>query len=101
MTVLRVDEQGSGRGTGSTTLTQVAHGTPGMLAEFYRARMPSRGYAPSDRRLSKGVELLDFERPGERVSLSLSPLDKDGPPESLITFVVERVSPPPPQESNR
>ncbi|RKH66243.1 hypothetical protein [Corallococcus aberystwythensis] len=101
VTVLRVDEQGTGRNAGSTTLTQVAHGTPRMLAEFYQAQMPSRGYKPSSQRLSKGVEMLDFERSGERVSLSLAPLDKDGPPESLITFVVERASPPPPQESNR
>ncbi|NPC70804.1 hypothetical protein HPP05_13710 [Corallococcus exiguus] len=99
VTVLRLDEGSGGASAGSTTLTQVAHGTPAMLAEFYRAQMPSRGYMPSGGRLAKGVELLEFERPGERLSLTLSPLDKDGPPESLITFVMERA--PLPQESNR
>ncbi|WP_375744082.1 hypothetical protein NR800_03720 [Corallococcus interemptor] len=99
VTVLRVDEGSEGPGAGSTTLTQVAHGTPQMLAEFYRAQMPSRGYAPADRRLARGVEVLEFERPGERLSLTLAPLDKDGPPESLITFVLERAALP--QESNR
>ncbi|MBZ4374851.1 hypothetical protein [Corallococcus sp. AS-1-6] len=99
VTVLRVDEGNEGPGAGSTTLTQVAHGTPQMLAEFYRAQMPSRGYAPADRSLARGVEVLEFERPGERLSLTLAPLDKDGPPESLITFVLERA--PLPQESNR
>ncbi|QAT84288.1 hypothetical protein EJ065_2716 [Corallococcus coralloides] len=99
VTVLRVDEGNDGLGAGSTTLTQVAHGTPQMLAEFYRAQLPARGYTPSDLRLARGVEVLDFERPGERLSLTLAPLDKDGPPESLITFVLERA--PLPQESNR
>ncbi|MGE6762926.1 hypothetical protein ACQKGO_33255 [Corallococcus interemptor] len=99
VTVLRVDEGSGGLSAGSTTLTQVAHGTPQMLAEFYRAQLPSRGYAPSGRRLARGVEVLEFERRGERLALTLSPLDKDGPPESLITFVLERA--PLPQESNR
>ncbi|WP_404363367.1 hypothetical protein ACIHQR_25135 [Corallococcus coralloides] len=99
VTVLRVDEGSGGVSANSTTLTQVAHGTPQMLAEFYRAQMPSRGYAPAGRRLARDVEVLEFERPGERLSLTLSPLDKDGPPESLITFVMERA--PLPQESNR
>lgn len=99
VTVLRVDEGSGGVSAGSTTLTQVAHGTPQMLAEFYRAQLPPRGYVPSGRRLARGVEVLEFERPGERLALTLSPLDKDGPPESLITFVLERA--PLPQESNR
>ncbi|RKG79294.1 hypothetical protein D7W79_10635 [Corallococcus exercitus] len=100
VTVLRLDEgSGAGGSAGSTTLTQVAHGTPAMLAEFYRSQLPSRGYMPSGGHLARGVELLEFERPGERLSLTLSPIDKDGPPESLITFVLERA--PLPQESNR
>jgi hypothetical protein len=37
-----------------------------------------------------GVELRDFERPGEHLSLSLSPVAKDGLPESLVTLVLER-----------
>lgn len=101
VTVLRVDERGSGPTAGSTTLTQVAHGTPQMLVAFYREQLPARGFTVVDGRTARGVELLEFQRPGERLSLSLSPVAKDGLPESLITLVIERAPPPPPQESNR
>ena len=101
VTVLRVDERGSGPTAGSTTLTQVAHGTPQMLVAFYREQLPARGFTVMDGRTARGVELLEFQRPGERLSLSLSPVAKDGLPESLITLVIERAPPPPPQESNR
>jgi hypothetical protein len=90
VTVLRVDDRSPGPSEGSATVTQVAHGTPGMLADFYKEQMAGRGFAQVHRRTVQGVELLDFERAGERVSLSVSPITKEGLPESLVTVVLER-----------
>jgi hypothetical protein len=90
VTVLRVDDQNAGRSEGSATVTQVAHGTPQMVADFYRKEMAARGFAQSEGRTSKGVEMLDFDRAGEHVSLSVSPVNKEGLPQSLVTLVMER-----------
>jgi hypothetical protein len=94
MTVLRVDDRNPGPSEGSTTVTEVAPGTPSMLAGFYLAQLQERGFSQVDSRSAEhGVELRDFERPGERLSLSLSPVAKDGLPESLVTLVLERTTP--------
>ncbi|WP_237080185.1 hypothetical protein [Myxococcus xanthus] len=95
MTVLRVDDRSArGPAANSMTLTEVAHGTPSMLAAFYREAFTGRGYSPAPARTgANGVELLAFERQGERLSLSLSPVAKDGPPESLVTVVQEWTTP--------
>jgi hypothetical protein len=94
MTVLRVDDRNPGPTEGSTTVTEVAQGTPSMLADFYLTQLRERGFSQVDSRSAgHGVELRDFERPGERLSLSLSPVAKDGLPESLVTLVLERATP--------
>ncbi|WP_224245584.1 hypothetical protein [Hyalangium gracile] len=90
VTVLRVDDRSPGPSDGSSTVTQVAHGTPQMLADFYKAEMAGRGFVQKDSHSSNGVEMLDFSRAGERVSLSLSPIEKEGLPQSLVTLVMER-----------
>jgi len=96
LTVLRVDDRNTGPSEGSMTLTEVAHGAPGTLAAFYREAFSERGYAQTQARTgANDVELLTFERSGERLSVSLSPVVKDGPPESLITVVLERITPSP------
>jgi hypothetical protein len=94
LTVLRVDDRNPGTSGGSTTLTEVAHGTPKMLASFYREQFAARGYtlvkAPAGQ---NGVELLDFRGDGERLTVSVSPVTKQGEPESLVTVVLERTHP--------
>ncbi|WP_240359096.1 hypothetical protein [Pyxidicoccus trucidator] len=97
MTVMRLDDRGTGPSQGSITLTELAQGTPRMLADFYQEQLLSRGYAPvqtETRSAAHGVELRVFERPGERLSLALSPVTKEGRPESLITAVVEDTASP-------
>lgn len=94
MTVLRVDDKSPGRSEGSTTLTEVAHGTPQMLAGFYREQFAAKGYTQVGSRSGQnGVEHLDFQGAGERLSISVSPVAKDGVPESLVTVVLERTLP--------
>ncbi|MFP2910520.1 hypothetical protein ACLESD_36875, partial [Pyxidicoccus sp. 3LFB2] len=94
MTVLRVDDRNPGPTEGNTTVTEVAHGTPRMLADFYLAQLQGRGFSQVESRSgAHGVELRDFERPGERISLSVSPVAKEGVPESLVTLVLERTTP--------
>jgi hypothetical protein len=94
MTVLRVDDVNPGSSGGSTTLTEVAHGTPRVLAGFYREQFAARGYTQVESRSGKdGVELLDFRGDGERLTISVSPVAKDGQPESLVTVVLERTRP--------
>lgn len=91
MTVMRVDDRNSGHTQGSSTVTQVAHGTPQMVADFYKTEMAARGFKQNESRNAKGVEMLDFERAGEHVSLSVSPVQKEGLPQSLITLILEQV----------
>ncbi len=92
MTVMRVDDHSVGPSQGSTTLTQVAPGTPGQLAAYYRKEMGSRGYAVISGRSVVNTEVLEFERSGERISLSISPMAKDGAAESVITVVTENTA---------
>ncbi len=94
MTVLRVDDKSTGPAANSMTLTEVATGTPSMLAAFYREAFAERGYTPSQARSgAHGVEMLTFQKMGERLSVSLAPVTKDGPPESLVTVVQEWTTP--------
>jgi hypothetical protein len=91
VTVLRVDDQNQGPAQGSSTLTQIAQGSPQELAGFYRKEMAVRGYSAVGGRSSEDVEVLDFERRGERVSLTLSAMSKkEGTPESVIAVVMEK-----------
>ncbi|WP_245814264.1 hypothetical protein [Cystobacter ferrugineus] len=90
VTVLRVDDQNPGPARSSSTLTQLAQGSPRELAGFYRKEMAVRGYASVGGHSSEKVEVLDFERQGERVSLTLSAMDKkEGTPETVIAVVLE------------
>ncbi|MCY1017181.1 hypothetical protein [Pyxidicoccus sp. MSG2] len=94
VTVLRVDDSNPGPAEGSTTVTEVATGTPRMLADFYLEQLRGRGFSQVESRSgAQGVESRDFERPGERISLSISPVSKDGVPESFVTVVLERTTP--------
>jgi hypothetical protein len=91
VTVLRVDDQNPGPAQDSATLTQIARGSPRELAGFYRKEMAVRGYAAVGGRSDKDVEVLDFERRGERVSLTLSAMrTKEGNPETIIAVVMEK-----------
>jgi hypothetical protein len=92
VTVMRVDDKSTGPSEGSTTLTQVARGTPQQLSEYYRREMTARGYAAFEKRSQGTSEILGFERPGERVSMTLSPVAKDGAPESVVAVIVENTS---------
>jgi len=87
--VMRVDDHSSGPAKGSTTMTQVAQGTPALLAAFYRREMGTRGYTVVGSSSSTRVEVLDFERPGKRVSITISPLSDETNTESVISTVVE------------
>jgi hypothetical protein len=89
VTVMRVDDHSSGPAKGSTTMTQVARGSPAQLSAFYRKEMGTRGYTVVGSSSSTRVEVLDFERPGQRVSITISPLSGDNHPESVISTVVE------------
>jgi hypothetical protein len=94
MTVMRIDDRNPGPSEGNITVTEVASGTPSMLADFYLAQFRERGFSQVESRSqAHGVEVRDFERPGERVSLSISPVAKDGLPESLVTAVLEQTAP--------
>ncbi|NVJ26840.1 MULTISPECIES: hypothetical protein [Myxococcus] len=94
-TVLRVDDLNPGPSEGSITVTEIAQGTPGTLAEFYRRELGQRGFTQVEARSARhGVEVLGFTRPGERLSLSLSPVQKDGLPETLATVVLEQATSP-------
>jgi hypothetical protein len=91
VTVLRVDDQNPGPAKDSSTLTQIAQGSPRELAGFYRQEMAVRGYSAVGARSDKDVEELDFERQGERVSLTLSAMrTKEGSPETIIAVVMEK-----------
>ncbi|WP_395837143.1 hypothetical protein [Cystobacter fuscus] len=91
VTVLRVDDQNPGPAQDSATLTQLARGTPRELASFYRKEMAVRGYSAVGGHSGKDVEELDFERRGERVSLTLSAMrTKEGNPETIIAVVMEK-----------
>lgn len=92
VTVMRVDDKSTGPSQGSTTMTQVARGTPQQLSEYYRREMTARGYSAFEKRTSGTSEILGFERPGERVSMTLSPVTKDGAAESVVAVVVENTS---------
>ncbi|MCP3102130.1 hypothetical protein LZ198_24995 [Myxococcus sp. K15C18031901] len=91
MTMLRVDDHTPGPSKDSITVTEVAQGTPRALSDFYVKQFETRGYtlteAPS---FTQGVAYLDFIKPGERVSLSLSPVDTEGAPQTLVTVVLEQ-----------
>ncbi|MET0402718.1 MAG: hypothetical protein ABW123_09955 [Cystobacter sp.] len=89
VTVMRVDDQNPGPANNSSTLTQLAQGSPQELARFYREQMATRGYSAAGGSSSKDVEVLEFERGEERVSLTLSAMNKDGPPETVIAVVME------------
>jgi hypothetical protein len=90
VTVLRVDDQNPGPSKDSSTLTQIAQGSPQELARFYREQMAARGYAAVGGHSGKDVEMIDFERRGERVSMTLSPMSKkEGTPETIIAVVME------------
>ncbi|MCE9673055.1 hypothetical protein LY474_35140 [Myxococcus stipitatus] len=90
-TMLRVDDHTPGPSKDSTTVTEVAQGTPQSLSAFYRQQFEARGYTRVESRdAAHGVALLDFVKPGERVSLSLSPVGKQGQPETLVTVVLEQ-----------
>jgi hypothetical protein len=94
LTVLRLDDRNPGPSEGSTTLTEMAQGTPQMLAGFYREQFAARGYTQVDSRSGRnGVEHLDFRGEGERLTISVSPVSKQGQPESLVTVVLERTQP--------
>lgn len=94
LTVLRVDDNTPGPTGGSTTLTEVAHGTPQLLAGFYREQFTAKGYTQVDSYSGQnGVEHLDFRGDGERLTISVSPVTKEGLPESLVTVVLERTQP--------
>jgi hypothetical protein len=92
MTVMRVDDHTQGPSENSTTVTQVAPGTPKVLKEYYRKEMTDRGFVVIGQQSASEVEMLDFERPGERVSFTISPLAKQGIAESLIAVVIEDTS---------
>ncbi|XXF80589.1 hypothetical protein P2318_12815 [Myxococcaceae bacterium GXIMD 01537] len=90
VTVMRVDDHTTGPTQGSSTLTQVARGTPTQLAAFYRQEMPARGYELQSKGSTATAETLEFIRPGERVSLSISSMaSQSGDNESVITVVTE------------
>jgi len=92
-TMLRVDERNPDTTAASTTVTEVAQGTPDVVASFYRKKLEALGYASVETPPSAhGVELLDYQKPGERLSLSLSPVGKKGAPTTLITLVLERTT---------
>lgn len=90
VTVLRVDDQNHGPAEGSSTLTQIAQGSPRQLADYYRREMAVRGYASVGGSSSEDVEMLDFVGHGQRVSLTLSAMHKEGTPESVIAVVLEK-----------
>lgn len=90
MTVMRVDDHTKGPTEGSTTLTQVARGSPVSLATFYRQEMTARGYVVAGKSSTPTVEVLDFQGPDERISITIAPMSKDGSDESVITVVVEK-----------
>jgi hypothetical protein len=90
VTVLRVDDQNKGPAEGSSTLTQIAQGTPRQLADYYRKEMAVRGYSSVGGSSSEEVEMLDFVGHGQRVSLTLSAMNKEGAPESVIAVVMEK-----------
>jgi len=89
LTMLRVDDHSSGPSQGSSTVTQVAHGTPKQLVAFYLREFAARGYASLGKSTQADVEILEFEKEGERVSLTISPVQKEGPPESLVAVILE------------
>ena len=90
VTVLRVDDQNKGPAEGSSTLTQIAQGSPRQLADYYRKEMAVRGYSAVGGSSSEEVEMLDFVGHGQRVSLTLSAMNKEGTPESVIAVVMEK-----------
>ncbi|TQF15319.1 hypothetical protein FJV41_14220 [Myxococcus llanfairpwllgwyngyllgogerychwyrndrobwllllantysiliogogogochensis] len=92
-TMLRVDERNPDTTEASTTITEVAQGTPDVVAGFYRKQLEALGYASKQTPPSShGVELLDYQKPGQRLSLSLSPVGKKGSPTTLVTLVLERTA---------
>ena len=93
VTVMRVDDRNPGPSGGSTTVTQVARGTPAMLAAYYREEMDRRGYALTENRTVSGVEMLEFQKPGERISFSISAMKREGTPESVVAVVLEMPRP--------
>lgn len=91
-TMLRLEDRNKGPTEGNTTVTEVAKGSPATLAKFYRQELEQRGYAQKEARSEpRGVELLDFQKPGERLSLSLSPMGDPASQETLVTVVLERI----------
>ncbi|AGC42152.1 hypothetical protein MYSTI_00803 [Myxococcus stipitatus DSM 14675] len=91
-TMMHIEDRNPGPTLGNTTVTEVAQGTPASLASFYRRQFQQRGYVEQDSRTEpQGVELLDFQKPGERISLSLSPMTHSEAPETLVTGVIEYV----------
>lgn len=86
VTTLQVAAPGDARGP-STTVTQVVPGESGQVAAEYRAQLLSGGWRPVEERTLKGVQLIDLEREGGRMSLAVSPMEKDGAAESLVTIV--------------
>ncbi|NTX51480.1 hypothetical protein [Myxococcus sp. CA039A] len=90
-TMLRLEDRNKGPTEGNTTITEVAQGTPVGLASFYQQQFEQRGYVQKDARSeAEGVQLLDFQKPGERISLSLSPMGGPESGETLVTVVLER-----------
>ncbi|MCP3058877.1 hypothetical protein LXT21_08845 [Myxococcus sp. K38C18041901] len=92
MTMMRIEDRNRGPTQGNTTITELAQGTPGALAAFYRTQLEQRGYVQKDARTgAAGVELLDFQKPGETLSLSLSPMGTSESPQTLVTAVLELI----------
>ncbi|GEN05742.1 hypothetical protein SAMN05443572_101710 [Myxococcus fulvus] len=92
MTMMRIEDRNRGPTQGNTTITELAQGTPGSLATFYRTQLEQRGYVRKDARTGAGgVELLDFQKAGENLSLSLSPMGTSEAPQTLVTAVLELI----------
>lgn len=90
VTLMRVDDHTRGPSEGSSTLTQIATGTPKELGAYYRQEMVARGYAVAESRTQEGVELIDFVKEGDRVQMTISPLNPSGTKvESVIAIVIE------------
>ncbi|MBI5545452.1 MAG: hypothetical protein HY901_16320 [Deltaproteobacteria bacterium] len=87
VTALRIDEARGGRA--SSTVTQVVQGPTGEVAAAYRSQLMSGGWKPVEERTTRDIQMLEFARGAEHLSLSVSPLATTGTPESAVTLIRE------------
>jgi hypothetical protein len=89
VTVMRLDERTLSSGT--STITQIVPGTPAEVAETWRAQVRDLGWSVVESRTGENkVQMLHLVREGERAMVTISPMVKEGEPESVVATVMEK-----------